>query len=93
MSPLSVAKYLPADQGFIEFFDLVVFDEASQVSPEDAIGAILRGKQVIVVGDEKQLPPTRFFASNLYDSMDDFQEDTDIFDSILESTTMRLRPL
>ena len=58
MSPLSVATFLPPDA--LEF-DLVVFDEASQVKPVDAIGAILRGKQTVVVGDTKQLPPTNFF--------------------------------
>jgi very-short-patch-repair endonuclease len=58
MSPLSVANYLPP--GTVEF-DLVVFDEASQVRPPDALGAIVRGKQTVVVGDSKQLPPTSFF--------------------------------
>ncbi len=58
MSPLSVASYLPPGG---PAFDLVVFDEASQVRPVDALGAILRGKQLVVVGDEKQLPPTSFF--------------------------------
>ncbi|NNE35441.1 MAG: DUF3320 domain-containing protein, partial [Rhodothermales bacterium] len=58
MSPLSVATYLPP--GSIEF-DLVVFDEASQIRPIDAFGAILRSKQVVVVGDKQQLPPTKFF--------------------------------
>lgn len=55
MSPLSVATYLPP--GSIDF-DLVIFDEASQVLPVDAFGAILRGRQTVVVGDSKQLPPT-----------------------------------
>ena len=59
MSPLSVAQYLPADA---EPFDLVIFDEASQIPTWDAVGAIGRGRQVIVVGDPKQLPPTDFFA-------------------------------
>jgi very-short-patch-repair endonuclease/DNA polymerase III delta prime subunit len=59
MSPLSVAQFL--EPGGIEF-DLVVFDEASQVDPVDAIGAIARGKQVVIVGDDRQLPPTKFFA-------------------------------
>ncbi|MBS0995539.1 DUF3320 domain-containing protein [Gluconobacter cerinus] len=59
MSPLSVAQYLPPDS---EPFDLVIFDEASQIPTWDAIGAIGRGRQVIVVGDPKQLPPTSFFA-------------------------------
>jgi very-short-patch-repair endonuclease/DNA polymerase III delta prime subunit len=58
MSPLSVAQFLEPGS---EPFDVVVFDEASQISPEDAIGAIARGRQVVVVGDSKQLPPTPFF--------------------------------
>ncbi|MGF7082835.1 DUF3320 domain-containing protein [Mucilaginibacter sp. UYCu711] len=58
MSPMSIANFLPA--GAIEF-DLVIFDEASQVRPVDAIGAIARGKQLVVVGDTRQLPPTSFF--------------------------------
>lgn len=62
MSPMSIATYL--EPGAIEF-DLVVFDEASQVRVPDALGAILRGKQVIVVGDTKQMPPTNFFGKLL----------------------------
>jgi len=58
MSPLSVAAYLPPGTAR---FDLVVFDEASQVRPADAFGAIIRGAQAVVVGDSRQLPPTRFF--------------------------------
>jgi very-short-patch-repair endonuclease len=58
MSPLSVAQYLSADS---EAFDLVVFDEASQITVWDAIGAIARGKHSIIVGDPKQMPPTNFF--------------------------------
>ena len=58
MSPLSVAQYLPAHQAT---FDVVIFDEASQIKTWDAIGAIARGRQTIVVGDPKQLPPTNFF--------------------------------
>ncbi|MCC2545834.1 DUF3320 domain-containing protein [Hymenobacter sp. BT175] len=60
MSPLSVAGYLPP--GSVAF-DLVVFDEASQVKPVDALGAIARGRQLVVVGDSRQLPPTSFFDS------------------------------
>jgi very-short-patch-repair endonuclease len=60
MSPLSIANFLPP--GTVEF-DMVIFDEASQVRPVEALGAILRGKQLIVVGDTKQLPPTSFFDS------------------------------
>ncbi|MEB0137864.1 MULTISPECIES: DUF3320 domain-containing protein [unclassified Undibacterium] len=58
MSPLSIAQYLSADSAL---FDLVVFDEASQITVWDAIGAIARGKQTVMVGDPKQLPPTNFF--------------------------------
>lgn len=58
MSPLSVAQYLPTDQAL---FDLVIFDEASQIAPWDAIGAMARGKQVVIAGDPRQMPPTSFF--------------------------------
>lgn len=71
MGPLSVAQYLVP--GLIRF-DLVVFDEASQVRPEDALGAIARGSQIIVVGDPRQLPPTNFF-NTLVDSDDDDEPD------------------
>jgi very-short-patch-repair endonuclease len=80
MSPLSISKYLKPE---VFQFDVVLFDEASQVRPEDAIGAIMRGSQAIIVGDQKQLPPTSFFQviSDEYDE-DDY-EDVD-FESILE---------
>ncbi len=58
MSPLSVAQYLPAGE---IHFDLLIFDEASQVRPEEALNALARGQQWVVVGDPKQLPPTSFF--------------------------------
>lgn len=58
MSPLSIAQYLATDACA---FDVVVFDEASQIPVWDAVGAIARGKQVVMVGDPKQLPPTSFF--------------------------------
>ncbi len=58
MGPLSVAQYLAP--GMLDF-DLVIMDEASQIRPEDAIGAVARGAQLVVVGDDKQLPPTSFF--------------------------------
>jgi very-short-patch-repair endonuclease len=60
MSPLSVAQYLEPSHAV---FDVVIFDEASQIPVWDAIGAIARGQQLIVVGDPKQLPPTNFFNS------------------------------
>lgn len=68
MSPFSIATFLPP--GSVQF-DLVVFDEASQVKPVDAFGAILRGNQTIVVGDDKQLPPTNFFDSTINDQTED----------------------
>lgn len=58
MSPLSIAQFL--DPRLITF-DVIIFDEASQVRPEDSLGAILRGRQLVVMGDSKQLPPTSFF--------------------------------
>ena len=62
MSPISVAQYL--EPGSVTF-DLLLIDEASQVSPVDALGAMARARQVVVVGDDKQLPPTRFFSKML----------------------------
>jgi len=85
MSPLSIANYLAP--GGVDF-DLVIFDEASQVRPMEALGAILRGQQVVVVGDRKQLPPTRFFESLSQDdgeqsetetSLDDLESVLDLF--------------
>jgi superfamily I DNA and/or RNA helicase len=82
MSPLSVATYLGPDAQF----DLVVFDEASQIFPEDALGAIYRAKQAIIVGDEHQLPPTSFFlASDVSENdEDDYSENDNDYESILE---------
>lgn len=71
MSPMSIAAYLPP--GSLSF-DLVVFDEASQVRPVDAFGAILRAKQAVVVGDSQQLPPTSFFDS-IASGVEDYDED------------------
>lgn len=74
MSPLSVAQFL--EPGAVEF-DLLVVDEASQVQPVDALGAIARCKQIVVVGDSKQLPPTRFFTRMTTESSDS-EEDEEI---------------
>jgi very-short-patch-repair endonuclease len=68
MSPISVAQFL--EPGALTF-DLLLIDEASQVSPVDAFGAIARATQVVVVGDSKQLPPTRFFTKMLDDDLSD----------------------
>ncbi len=80
MSPLSIAQYLPPDQAL---FDLVIFDEASQITPWDAIGAMARGKQVVIAGDPRQMPPTSFFmrSANATDTDMDTEED---MESILD---------
>ena len=81
MSPLAVSQYLPAGPLAVDHldFDTVIFDEASQVLPEDAVPAIERARQVIVVGDRLQLPPTNFFRNRL--DNDDDQDDDDDDDS------------
>jgi very-short-patch-repair endonuclease len=80
MGPNSVAQYLAP--GEIEF-DLVIMDEASQIKPQDALGTIARGKQVVVVGDPKQLPPTSFFDKNV-DSDDEEAMAIEQSESILD---------
>ena len=75
MSPLSVSQLLPP-----EFrFDVVIFDEASQIAPADAINCMYRGDQIIVAGDDKQLPPTSFFQVGL-DADGDGEYDEEQFD-------------
>ncbi len=61
MSPMSVAQFLGVKK---DMFDLVIFDEASQIPTNEAVGAIARGKSIVIVGDTKQMPPTTFFTSN-----------------------------
>jgi len=83
MGPMSVAQYLAPGQ--IEF-DLVVMDEASQIKPPDALGAIARGSQLVVVGDPKQLPPTSFFDRVIDDGEEDptaIEESESILDATL----------
>lgn len=77
MSPLSVAQYLDPS---IDRFDVVIFDEASQIPPWDAVGAIARGNQVIIVGDTKQLPPTSFFDRASRDDDEELYDEHDIED-------------
>jgi len=85
MSPLSVSQFLDPER-FV--FELVVFDEASQVRTEDSIGAIYRGKQIVVCGDDKQLPPTSFFEGMLSDEYYETAEDAyDEYESILHAIT------
>jgi very-short-patch-repair endonuclease len=80
MSPLSVAQFLAP--GAVDF-DLLLIDEASQVRPEDALGAIGRARQVVVVGDDKQLPPTSFFDKRMQDEFDDDEEDDEADQQLL----------
>jgi very-short-patch-repair endonuclease/RecA/RadA recombinase len=88
MSPLAVAQYLNGDFKF----DLVVIDEASQMTPENALGAIMRARQVVVVGDTKQLPPSTFFSKVLDDSDDDEDLRTDS-ESILDMANTTFTPV
>lgn len=84
MSPLTVSLFLQSDN---YSFDLIVFDEASQVRTENAVGAIMRGKQVVIAGDNKQLPPTNFFANATAsgdDEADDELDDVGGYESILD---------
>ena len=96
MSPMSVAEFLPP--GRLRF-DLVVMDEASQVRPEDAFGVIARGRQLVVVGDSKQLPPTNFFRMVTEDDEEDSEDDNEQvrvrpedFESILKLFSSRGAP-
>ena len=78
MSPISAAQYLAPNR---EPFDLVVFDEASQITTSKAVGALARGKNAVIVGDPKQMPPTSFFATSTVD--EDNIDDEDL-ESILD---------
>ncbi|MGO9901113.1 MAG: AAA domain-containing protein [Solirubrobacteraceae bacterium] len=90
MSPLMVSQLLPADR---PYFDVVVFDEASQVRPADATPAILRGKRVVVAGDEHQLPPTDFFAGANPETEEDPEAETRLLmDSRYESVLGAMAP-
>ena len=89
MSPLSIAQFL--DPRSVRF-DLILFDEASQVRPEDALGALLRANQVVVMGDRRQLPPTTFFDRIVHEDEEDFETDEATvgdMDSILDQCATR----
>lgn len=91
MSPLSIAQYLPADA---KPFDVVIFDEASQIPVWDAIGAIARGSQVVIVGDPEQLPPTSVGQRGVDDEDDDgstVQSQQSILDECLASNIPSMR--
>ncbi len=86
MSPLSVSDTLPLDTDHV---DVVIFDEASQITLEEAVPSIFRAQQAIVVGDEMQLPPTDFFSSKRSDEEDELlvEEDGEIYEYDLESNS------
>lgn len=94
MGPLSVAQYLEPE---CLKFDLVVMDEASQLRPEEALGAIARGSQLIVVGDPKQLPPTSFFDRLMDGGEEEESDDTPTvlagMDSILDICQQLFHPV
>ena len=77
MSPQTVSQYLPC---IGNLFDLLIIDEASQMLPADAIAAMARSKQVVIVGDKQQLPPTNFFSANFSDTNDDIEDGESILD-------------
>ncbi len=91
MSPLVVAQLLPLNGA--PPFDVVVFDEASQIPPADAVSSLLRGRQAIVAGDPKQLPPTSFFTSSSEDEDEENDQDTPLtqdVESILDAMSTLL---
>lgn len=88
MSPLAVAQYLP--KGTLTF-DLSIIDEASQMPPEDSVGALARSRQTMVVGDTNQLPPTSFFRK-LVDDEDADEDEAVLNESILEMANAAFRP-
>ncbi|MDD5385073.1 MAG: DUF4011 domain-containing protein [Gallionella sp.] len=92
MGPLSAAQYLEAGK---HKFDIVVMDEASQLKPEEALGAVARGKQLIVVGDPKQLPPTSFFDKMITDETSNPDEDSAVeeAESILDVCSLIFQPV
>jgi transcription elongation GreA/GreB family factor/very-short-patch-repair endonuclease len=88
MSPLAVAQYIP--KGSVHF-DLCIIDEASQMPPESAIGALLRCDQTMVVGDTNQLPPSSFFKTMVDDEEAD-EDETVLNESVLEMANATFRP-
>ena len=88
MSPLAVAQYLP--RGTVTF-DLCIIDEASQMPPEDAVGALVRCNQALVVGDTNQLPPTTFFRRMIDDEEAD-EDETVLDESVLEMANAAFHP-
>ncbi|MBD5103849.1 MAG: DUF4011 domain-containing protein [Ruminococcaceae bacterium] len=90
MSPLSVSTFLTSRN---IHFDTVIFDEASQIFPQDAAGAIYRADQLIVVGDSKQMPPGNFFNASLEAEDDEETGDVTDFESVLDLCSASMRQL
>jgi transcription elongation GreA/GreB family factor len=88
MSPLAVAQYLP--KGLLSF-DLCIIDEASQMPPEDSVGALIRSRQAMIVGDTNQLPPSSFFRK-MVDEEDADEDEAVLNESILEMANATFRP-
>lgn len=86
MSPLTVSQYI--DYNGLHF-DVVIFDEASQIMPEDAVSCLLRADQAIIMGDSQQLPPTSFFIKDFED--EDIDEDFEDLDSFLTESSLKFR--
>ncbi len=92
MSPLSVSDTMPIDTSI---FDVVIYDEASQITVEEGVPSLFRTKQTIIVGDEMQMPPTNFFSSNTYSDEDEEEVESRIgitldADSLLNQGSRKL---
>ena len=92
MSPLSAAQYLSVDDDSLKF-DIVIFDEASQIPTHEAVGPIARGKSLIVAGDPKQMPPSKYFNADIEMSEDDieFEDSASLLDECLAIDLPRIR--
>ena len=80
MSPLSIAQYIDIEK---MHFDVVIFDEASQIPTSEAVGAIARGDSVVIAGDYNQMPPTSFFKTQIDNNVSFFENESDL-DSLLD---------
>lgn len=87
MSPLAVSRLLPSKESM---FDIVIFDEASQIKPEDAITSIFRGRQLVVAGDRFQLPPTNFGEKTLEE---DINESNDSDENYVDPATIGMESI
>ena len=91
MSPILAAELIPAD---LKLFDVVIFDEASQIPPAEAIGSLARAPQAVIAGDSRQLPPTSFFGRSAGDEEEEVEDDlslTSDIESLLDATGALLR--